>query len=124
MEPLNLMVTLNLVADDVRHEVTGRGGVSSRPEAATKRRAWSALWRKVVSRKPVAEGPAAADHCEQVRSVPVSQRDVHPSRSVPVGQGDVHPSRSVPAGQGDVHPSRSVPVGQRDVHPSRVTVLR
>jgi hypothetical protein len=56
MEPLNLMVTLNLVADDVRHEVTGRGsdrGRGDRESSKPRRRsAWTAVWRK-VTRRPI-----------------------------------------------------------------------
>ena len=53
MEPLNLMVTRNLVADDMRHEIDGRGAGTERHQAAPKRKrqAWSALWRKVISRE-------------------------------------------------------------------------
>jgi hypothetical protein len=59
MEPLNLMITLNLVSDDVRREVTGGGVAPGRrpkaPKEKKSRRAWSALWRKVVSRKSPSE---------------------------------------------------------------------
>jgi len=53
MEPLNLMVTRNLVADDMRHEIDGRGATAGRHHRAAKkqRSAWSALWRKVISRE-------------------------------------------------------------------------
>lgn len=50
MEPLNLMVTLNLVADDVRHEVTGRGTAPGRNQAAPKKKRSTWNWRALFTR--------------------------------------------------------------------------
>jgi len=64
MEPLNLMVTLNLVSDDVRREATGRAtrrgtgqatGRSARDAHGRHRRShalWSALRRSVTGHRP------------------------------------------------------------------------
>ena len=62
MEPLNLMVTLNLVTDDVRREATGRTtrratGRDSGTGTARGRRShtlWSAFRRSVSAHKPSA----------------------------------------------------------------------
>jgi hypothetical protein len=51
MEPLNLMVTLSLVADDVRHEVTGRGAPRGCDQAAAKKKRSRWNWRALFTRQ-------------------------------------------------------------------------
>jgi hypothetical protein len=55
MEPLNLMVTLSLVADDVRHEVTGRGTGPGRNLPAPKKQRITRRWRALFTRQPRCE---------------------------------------------------------------------
>ena len=58
MEPLNLMVTLTLVSDDVRREATGHGSGTGHADGRRKSHAlWSALRRSVTARKSSAARP-------------------------------------------------------------------
>jgi hypothetical protein len=53
VEPLNLMVARQVVADEARRSAAGQGQEKIRRQAP-----WSALWRRVTRRRAVVETQA------------------------------------------------------------------